>query len=77
LSAFVGDVRAVLEHAVDGGVALGFGAVFATGTVIALISAVLAWTLVRAPALGSSAQSKDARQPDDELAKAEVLAATE
>jgi EmrB/QacA subfamily drug resistance transporter len=77
LSAFVGDVRAVLEHAVDGSVALGFGATFATGTVIALVSAALAWILVRTPAVSSSAQSKDANQPNDEPGKAEVLAAAE
>jgi EmrB/QacA subfamily drug resistance transporter len=77
LSAFVGDVRSVLQHAVDASVALGFGAVFATSAVIAFVSAVLAWTLAQAPGLGSGIQSKDAGQPDDELAKAEALAAAE
>jgi len=75
LSAFVSDVRTVLEHAVDGSVALGFGATFAAGTVIALVSAALVWTLVRTPVVSSSAQSKDASSPNEEPAKPEVLAA--
>jgi EmrB/QacA subfamily drug resistance transporter len=77
LSAFVGDVRAVLERAVDGSVALGFGATFATGTVIALVSAALAWALVRTPVVSSGARSKGASPPNREPAKAEVLAAAE
>jgi EmrB/QacA subfamily drug resistance transporter len=51
LSAYSGDVRAVLEQAVNGSVAFGFGAAFAVATAVALISAALAWRLVRGPAL--------------------------
>ena len=75
LSAFPGDIRTVLEHAVNGSVALGFGAIFATGAVVALVSAGLAWALVRTPAAQPATEAKGAAVPAG--AKDGILAAAE
>ena len=59
----------------NGSVALGFGAIFATGAVVALVSAGLAWALVRTPAAQPATEAKGAAVPAG--AKDGVLAAAE
>jgi MFS family permease len=60
LSTFGDAVRPLLESAVNESVARGFGTTFGTASAIALVSAALAWHLIRGPGPVPSPQSKDA-----------------
>jgi MFS family permease len=60
LSTFGDAVRPLLESAVNESVARGFGTTFGVASAIALVSAALAWHLVRGPGPVPSPQSRDA-----------------